>query len=206
MTLTARHRRVSLLVIAVMCATAAPRAQTPEARVLAAGISPGTVAQLARLPQSEATTRRLTEAVAHDLDNVRAAAARVVFVCRCTSLVPALLTAFQRETQESARFEQARAIAFLGGADEERRLVERWEVTRDVPTLFGLAAGRGTSTLALLPRVRELMSSPAVLAELLELATRLDPGALTPVVERARDRADDVLLDAVPVGSPRSEV
>jgi hypothetical protein len=65
-----------------------------------------------------------------------------------------------------------------------------------VPTLFGLAAGRGISTLALLPRVRELISNPTVLSELLQLATRLEPGALTQLVERARDRADNVLLDA----------
>jgi len=197
MTSTELVRRGSLLVVAVMCAMTALRAQTPEAKVLAAGISPGTIAQLASLPQSDATNQRLTEAVGHDVDNVRAAAARVVFVGRRTSLVPALLAAFQRETQESARFEQARAITSLGGPDEERRIVERWEVTRDVPTLFGLAAGRGTSTLALLPRVRELTSSPSVLSELLQLATRLEPAALTQVAERARDRADDVLLDAV---------
>ena len=188
-------RRVGLLVIAVMCAMATPRAQTPEAKVLKAPISPGTIAQLARLPPSDATNQRLTEAAGHGNDGVRAAAARVVFVSRRTALVPALMTAFQRETQDWARFEQSRAIASLGSSDEERRLAERWEVTRDVPTLFGIAAGRGSSTLALLPRVRELISSPSVLSELLQLATRLEPTALTQVVERARDRADDVLLD-----------
>lgn len=66
-----------------------------------------------------------------------------------------------------------------------------------MPTLFGIAAGRGTSTLALLPRVRELIANPLVLSELLQLATRLEPGALTQVVDQARSRADDVLLDAV---------
>jgi hypothetical protein len=197
MTLTALARRIGLVAIAVTCAMATSQAQTPEAKVLAAAISPGTIARLASLPQSDATNQRLTAAVGHEVDNVRAAAARVVFVGRRTGLVPVLMIAFQRETQESARFEQARALAFLGGPDEERRLVERWEVTRDVPTLFGLAAGRGVSTLGLLPRVRELISNPAVLSELLQLATRLEPAALTQVVERARDRADDVLLDAV---------
>ena len=195
MSLTAPVRRVVVLLIAVICAMATPQAQTPEAKVLAAAISPGTIAQLVRFPPSDATNQRLTEAAGHGNDGVRAAAARVVFVARRSAVVPALMTSFQRETQPTARFEQARAIAFLGGPDEERQLVERWEVTRDVPTLFGLAAGRGTSTLVLLPRVRELISSPWVLSELLHLATRLEPRALTEVVERARDRADDVLLD-----------
>ena len=104
MTRITLNRPVGLLAVAVMCAVATPQAQTPEAKVLAASISPGTIAQLARLPQSEATNQRLTEAVGHDVDAVRAAAARVVFVGRRTPLVPALLTAFQRETQESARF------------------------------------------------------------------------------------------------------
>lgn len=48
MTRLALDRPVGLLAIAVMCAVAAPQAQTPEAKVLAAAISPGTIAQLAR--------------------------------------------------------------------------------------------------------------------------------------------------------------
>lgn len=186
-----------MLVVCAACTVMGTHAaQTPEARVLSAAISPGTVAQLARLPPSAASDQRLIESAAHQSAEVRAAAARVVFVSRRTAAVPALLAALQRETAGPARFEQARAIGALGGPEDERQILERWEVTRDVPTLSGLASGRAASTLALLPRVRELVSSPYTLARLLLLATRRDTAVLTQVVEQAHARADDVLLDA----------
>ena len=126
--------------LGVAFALASPGAQSPQpsealASLLALPISPGAIALLLPHTSSSAAVERISVALAHDLPDVRAVAARVAFTTRHAALAPALVRALATETHPVAGTEEVRALWLIQG--------ERADATIEaaLPRLDSRAAG-----------------------------------------------------------------
>jgi hypothetical protein len=187
---------VAVLVLGYGAGHAQQSAQPAEEKLLARPVTPGTVAQLVDYPGSDAAEARLREAITSGEPQVRAAAARVVFVTAHRSLVPNVASALDRETDIDALTEQARALAFFGDGDSSARILAAWQRVPADRALLSIAAARGAGALDYLPLVRERTKSERLLAVYLRLASRRDPDRLTDVARMAIRRVDRTLLAA----------
>jgi hypothetical protein len=171
-------------------------AQSDEAKLLARPVTPGTIAQLANYPKSDAAEARLREALTSTVPQLRAAAARVVLATADRSLISIVGTALDSEKDVDALVEQSRALAFFGGADSSARILAAWQRVPADRVLLSIAAARGTDALEHLPIIREGTDREQLLALYLRLASRRDPDRLTDVARTAIRRVDRTLLSA----------
>jgi TonB family protein len=95
------------------------------AEALARPLSPGSVALLLPYAARPEVVQRLIQALEDSRPEVRAVAARVAFTTRHTSLGPSLAAALEKETNDAAGAEIARALALIQGAAADRRIVAR---------------------------------------------------------------------------------
>src|SRR5262249_47979546 len=116
---------IALATATIWCATSsvafgqAPATSPQADALLARPVSPGAVALLVEISAVPAAQARLSAALADSDPDVRAAAARVIFVSGLRSLIPAVASALADEGNGLAAFEEARAVAYFGAADQE---------------------------------------------------------------------------------------
>src|SRR4051812_43576769 len=127
------------LVAALLLALALPlpqalaqtKAKTPAEverdvqEALARPVSPGSVALLLPYASRPDVVQRLIQAIDDPRPEVRAVAARVAFTTRHAALAPALASAWEKETDDAAAVELARALALIQGAASDARIANR---------------------------------------------------------------------------------
>lgn len=92
---------------------------------LARPVSPGSVALLLPYAARPDVVQRLIQAIDDPRPEVRAVAARVAFTTRHAALAAALASAWEKETDDAAAVELARALALIQGAASDARIANR---------------------------------------------------------------------------------
>jgi TonB family protein len=175
---------------------ARPSAQSTEAAIPGAELTPGTIARLVEIPQATAAQDRLRTALGHPDPRVRAAASRIVFVTASTGLLREVRAALQAENATDAFVEQSRVLAAFGEAADIDRIVDGLGRVAAADALLLAAAARGVDTLKLFPGIRAHGIPRGVLADFVRLATRGDVTVLDTTAATAVQDGDDVLLEA----------
>jgi TonB family protein len=93
---------------------------------LARPVSPGSVALLLPHVARPEVVQRLIQAIQDPRPEVRAVAARIAFTTRHASLATALASAWDKETNDAAAAEIARALALIQGAPADARIAGRF--------------------------------------------------------------------------------
>lgn len=171
--------------------SARPFAQAPTApdEILARPISPGTVALLVEHSNAPAVQARLGAALRHANSEIRAAAARVLFVTGARGMVAAMTVALAAETSEDAAVEQARFLAYFGSTEARAAVAAAWPRLGPrvaLSSAVALASVEGPSALDRIPALLAAGIRRPQLADVIAVAARGE-----------RDRIERVLLDAL---------
>jgi hypothetical protein len=155
-----------LVVLSALCPPSAAVARvSPELqRLLSLPVSPGSVAALVPHLADPAAQARLVEALRDERPEIRATAARVAFVSRARLVIPHVLPALDRETDDRATAELVRIVATFDAEASFARL-------RDLATSRGVEA-----QAALLESFAR--SQPRLLGRLAGEQAGLDPAML----------------------------
>lgn len=126
-------------------------------KALALPLSPGSVALLVGRADVPAVLERWSIALRNESPEVRAAAARVIFVSGATSLREELKQALAFENDREAALEELRALAASGTSEVDEALLDAAR-RLDAPGMvaMALAQTRGTRAIALIPALRAL--------------------------------------------------
>ena len=165
-------------------------------RVLAMPVSPGSVILLTEHARERRATERIGTALANPRPEVRAAAARVVFVTRLSSLLPDAVTALAEESDPSAAAELMRVVAAHGGSAEDDVMlaaVARLDMAGEAGRV--LASARGARALVYLEALRA-MDEELDLPAFLSLATRGDFAVLGALLAKAFREGDAAFWSA----------
>ena len=187
---------VALLATCSVVRTDGQTASPALKRLLADPLSPVTVARLLAHAESPDAVNRLREALAHEGAQVRAAAARVVFVAGLASLEDPLAAALDVETAPDAAYEQSRALAHLAGPRHDARILDAWRRTAAINIPLALAAARGPSALALIPGEPTLRDGRLPLATFIRVAARDDATLVAKVASDAVGQRDTQVFGA----------
>jgi TonB family protein len=189
----------ALASLAILCCLRLASAQAPSDReaALRMPLSPGSVALLIEHASDPAVKQRLAEALQHASPDVRAAAARVVFVAAVTSLLPEVASALGRENYEDPAIEQVRVLSGFGGSRYDQTILDAFaRLGVSAPrAAAAFAFVRGEAALGALPAVRRADASSSALVPFLS-AARLDVPALTRLLESADREADAKIAEA----------
>jgi TonB family protein len=163
-------------------------------------VSPGTIALLAEYPTDPAVKGRLVAALTHAEPDVRAAAARVIFVQGMRDLVPGVAEVFPTETSPEAAFEESRVLLYFGGPSYDI-MVESSRALRGTawatPRMMVLAGARGEAVLNQFAYLQGMGASESELADFIRVATRGRLELLSKRAVAARQVSDASLLAAV---------
>ncbi|HEV8393969.1 MAG TPA: TonB family protein [Vicinamibacterales bacterium] len=170
---------------------ARPFAQASSAAddILARPISPGTIALLVEHANVPAVQVRLGAALRHASPDVRAAAARVLFVTGARGMVAPMTLALAAETSEDAAVEQTRFLAYFGAPDARATVLASW------PRLGPRLALRSAVVLAAVEGPQALDHIPTLLSAGVRKAELVD--LIRSAARGERDPIERLLLDAV---------
>ena len=171
-------------------------AQDEEAKVLALPTSPGAIARLVEFPQSAEARVRLSRALLDASSEVRAAAARVVFVTANVTLLPQVAIALGQETDSDALLEQMRALARFGSPDQDPSILDAWERGSSRSPVLVYAAARGPSALSAFRRVAARSPDDVLTSDFVRVALKGDATAIAEVGARAVRDSDRDLFSA----------
>lgn len=178
-------RLLTVLVALVACRS--PAAAQPPLTVealLAADPTPGTTALLVEHATRADVQAHLARQLAHSRTDVRAAAARVMLAMGMRGLVPRLVSALQAEGSADTAAELTRAVALLGGPEQDEAVVASWARLGPDAALAAIAFARvrGTAALGALPRLGVL--PPRAIGAFVE-STRPDAATIDRLLEQA---------------------
>ena len=167
--------------------------------ILSRPVSPGSIALLVEHSAAPAVQDRLSSALRSADPDVRAAAARVIFVVGMGQLVPSVAAALEAENSPQAAMEESRVIAYFGTPAQtpliERAVTQIGPVT-GFPVALVLATARGATALEMLPKIRATGATESTQADFIRLATRGDRSALAALALEAVRQPDATLLRA----------
>jgi hypothetical protein len=189
-----------LLIGAAVCSAGAGQPISDPTALLKRAVTAGNIALLVEHGLAPGVQARLGEALVDARPEVRAAAARVIFVLGLRSLVPQLTAASANERVADAAFEQLRALAYFGTPDHDHRIVASWQylpANYTARVAAALAGARGPAAIQHFELLREANPGEAPLADFVRVATRGVAAQLTPVASRAIREKNASLFRAV---------
>jgi TonB family protein len=205
--LTARQARreaapyAGLLALAIVgvCGIAplAGQSISPELqKILSQPLSAVALARLVPHAATPAAASRLTGALSDPRPEIRAAAARVLFVTGSTHAANNLAAAVDIETDPDAAFEEGRALAHLARPEHDARIVDAWRRTGAFQLPLALASARGPAAIDFLPTLRMPQAREIPLSAYIRLASRGDGALLASIAMGAVKDTDAKLLAA----------
>jgi TonB family protein len=166
------------------------------ASVLALPMSPGAIARLVEYPQSDAARARLSRAMLDASPEIRAAAARVVFVTASVALLPQVASALGRETDADALVEQVRALTWFGRPEQDAQILDALERGSSYQAVLVFAAARGPSALSVLRRTAGRSADEMLTSDFVRIAMRGDAAAIAEMGGQAVRDGNRELLSA----------
>ena len=196
------RRSLAAALLLLLLAVARVAAQTGPAldELLKLPLTPGSVALLiAHVTQPPAVVR-LGSALREPNANVRAAAARVMFVGGIRGMANPIMVALSRETSTEAAIEEIRFLVHFGNADHRKTIEEA--VARLGSRVVGsaaieLARNEGPVVLSRLALFRSAGARKETLATVIGMSAKDDRAALERVLRDALAANDDELAAAV---------
>lgn len=194
-------RQLAIGTLLVALVGIVPCARAEEARtlgapsldeILAREVTPGTLGLMIESPRNPRVHAVIVAALRDERADVRAAAARMVYVTRLESAAADLRAAFDAESSASAASEQVAALLLLSPADEETVLRRAAQVDRFVLEQAGrkLALLRPAALVSRLPLLSELGLGEAAQREALEIAILGNPAATEELGRSILQRGD----------------
>jgi TonB family protein len=198
MTAGLRLIRVLLPLVAASLAPAAPPDGAALDALLAKPLSPGSVGLLVEHAADARVVARWREALKDPRPEVRAAAARAVYVTGHGELLPDVSAALAAETDAAAAGEEAEAVAALSGpARDEDLLVASRRLPAALPAVAGALARHRERRALDHAALVEGLTDAGRLEGFVRLATRGDPAALAHAGALALRERREALWEAV---------
>ena len=188
------------LVLMVAPRAAAQTAPTPLDDILKLPLSPGSVAWLVQHMSQPSAQVRLGAALRDSQPNVRAAAARVIFIAGIRGMAGPIMVALGSETSPEAAAEQIRFLAHFGTSDHRRVIDEalaRLGPRAGATAAIELARSEGAAVLSRLAAFRAADISTARLATVIAMAAKDDRAVLEGLLRDALAARDDRLTAAI---------
>jgi len=196
------HRFVPALLLLLLATATRAAAQTVPSldEILGMPLSPGSVALLVHHWAQAPALARLGAAVRHEDANIRAAAARVMFVAGLRGMASPVMVALAKETSPEAGVEEIRFLVHFGTVDHRKTIEEA--IARLGPRVLGraaieLARNEGPAVLSRLALFRASDAGRETLSRVIKMAAKGDRSVLERVLRDVLAAGDDQLVAAV---------